>query len=181
MSKPTNIILIGFMGSGKTSIAKKLKKVSGFDLLDTDKAIIQETQKTISTLFETEGEEAFRDRETTHCKHLQHRTNTIISTGGGTILRAENRALLQKAGWVVYLDTSLAEILKRMANDKVRPLLQVEDRETKIKELKAQREPLYRQTAHFYVDTTGKSVTTIANYIWKQYQHYLGDPHVRRS
>ena len=152
---PRTLVLIGFMGSGKSTIGRKLHEQLGYQLIDTD-ALIEERQgKTISKIFADQGEAAFRDMETALLEELVAHppANRIVSTGGGIILREENRKLLQQLGFVVWLKAPAAEILERTKRNNDRPLLQTEDPEAAIKAMMSERGPLYTETAHLELDT----------------------------
>ncbi len=163
-----NIVLIGMMGSGKTSIANELELIYGLDFVDTDDLIVKKQGMTINEIFASQGEEAFRDMETALIRDdLTKLTNTVISCGGGMPLRAENRELLRQVGTVIWLHTSVDEILKRIKGDKTRPLLNCEDPEARLRDLMDERSPLYRDCANFSVFTDGKYPERIAQEIIK--------------
>lgn len=139
------------MGSGKTTVGKKLAGILNKDFVDTDQELIRRTGVTISHIFEVEGEEGFRDRESRLLKELCERGNAVISTGGGIVVRADNRATMRKAGTVVYLDIPMNTLWKRLRDCHNRPLLQVENPRQRVEELRQQREPLYLEMADFSV------------------------------
>lgn len=143
-----NIVLIGFMGSGKTTIGKCFADRYQYTFLDTDEYIEQKAGMSIKDIFNTYGEEYFRTLETNCLKELIHTAkSSIISTGGGIPLREENQALLQQLGYVVYLKISKEVVLKRLAGDTKRPLLQGENVELKVEALLQQRDPIYSRVA----------------------------------
>ena len=153
-----NIILMGFMGAGKTTIGKKLSKALNWEFIDTDAYIEEEQRRKISDIFAEDGEMAFRDMETDLLKRLQNGENQfVLSIGGGMPVREENRALLRNLGMVVYLKTSKEEIIRRVSGDKNRPLLQGGDLEEKVTNLMNARECIYIETAHVEIVTDGKT------------------------
>lgn len=152
-----NIVLMGFMGAGKTTVGRKLAKTLSWEFIDTDEWIEKEQGKKISDIFAESGETAFRDMETELLKTLQERDgHFVLSIGGGMPVRKENRALLQSLGTVVYLKTSKEEIIKRVSGGKNRPLLQGGTLEEKVTALMNARESIYKETAQVEVVTDGK-------------------------
>lgn len=152
-----SIILIGFMGSGKTTAGIKLSYKLKRPFLDTDKLIEKREKRSISDIFAAEGEEYFRRAETEVLRELVKSSSCqIISVGGGTPLRAENRELLRRLGTVVYLKVSAETVYKRLKGDATRPLLQGADPMGKIKSLLASRERLYEEAADITIVNDGK-------------------------
>ncbi len=152
-----NIILIGFMGCGKTTVGVKLSYRLRRTVVDTDKEIEKEEKRAISDIFATDGEEYFRDRETACLrKMLGSMNNQIISVGGGLPLREENRALLRKLGQVFYLRARPETIYERVKHDTTRPLLQGPDPQEKIRALLAKRDGAYTEAADVIVDVDDK-------------------------
>ncbi len=161
-----NIILTGFMGSGKTSVgiclSYRLRKI----LLDTDKEIERRQGKTVSDIFAQDGEEAFRRMETEYIKELLNATESrIVSMGGGMPVREENRTLLKKLGTVIYLEASPETVYERLKEDTTRPLLQNGDAEKKITGLLAKRQDFYKSGADMIIRTDDKSIDEIAEEI----------------
>lgn len=154
-----SIYLIGFMGSGKTTIGKALSFSLNVPVIDSDEEISRLEGKTITDIFNDEGEAAFRLLEAECLRNLPVE-NSIITTGGGIILREENRKWMRDNGVVVFLDASPYEILKRLEGDMTRPLL-IGDKETKVGKVLGERLTLYVDTANIIIDTTGKSVEVI--------------------
>ncbi len=154
---PENIVLIGFMGCGKSTIGRELQQRLGYPLVDMDQVIEQRAGKPITAIFADDGEAAFREMETAVLSELVGcaTPRRIISTGGGVVGREENRALLKGLGYVVWLDAPVPVILERTAKSRIRPLLHADDPAAEIRRLMAQREPLYRETAHLKLDTSG--------------------------
>lgn len=151
-----NYILIGFMGAGKTSIGKLLAKKTGKTFMDTDEMIVKQMNLTINEIFSVYGEEYFRNLETNLVKVLSESTkDAVISVGGGLPLREENREYLKKMGTVVYLSVNEATVMKRLKNDKTRPLLKgtKEEVKEKISTLMGSRRAYYEDGAHLILKT----------------------------
>lgn len=167
-----NIILIGFMGCGKTTVGIRLSYRIRKVLEDTDKRIEREQGRTISEIFEAEGEPYFRDLETKLLQKLiQEKYQRVISTGGGLPVREENRKLLRELGTVIYLRIKPETVYQRLKNDKTRPLLQCEDPLAKIRELMEQRMPLYEEAAHIVIDVDDKDMETVLTSITDSLEH----------
>lgn len=161
-----NVILIGFMGCGKTTVGLKLSYRLRRSIIDTDKEIEREEKRTISEIFATDGEPYFRDRETACLQKLTESTNNqIISVGGGLPMREENRRLLHELGQVFYLCAKGETIYERVKDDTTRPLLQVEDPLAKIETLLQERDPYYRAAADVVIAVDGKSFEEILSEI----------------
>lgn len=159
-----NIVLTGFMGTGKTAVSKELSRLTGFATVDVDTEIEKSAGMPITDIFKQFGEPHFRQMETDEIKKVSERENVIISTGGGAVLRQENINALRAGGLVVCLTASPETILKRTGDNNERPLLQVEDPIGKIKELLDFRKPYYEK-ADILVDTEGKSPRQVAEEI----------------
>ena len=161
-----NVILIGFMGCGKTTVGLKLSYRLRRTITDTDKEIEREEKRTISDIFASDGEAYFRDRETACLKKLLENTaGQIISVGGGLPLREENRELLHELGQVFYLRARAETIYERVKSDTTRPLLQGDDPMAKIRTLLQERDEYYRAAADVIIDVDDKSVEQILNEI----------------
>ena len=160
-----NIILIGPMGSGKTSTGKMLAKEMGYVFLDTDEEVTKRTGVSIAYIFDVEGEEGFRKRECLVLKECLNGNNTVVSTGGGIVLSKENRELLQVRGMVVYLQTSIRTQVKRTASTNNRPLLQNKDPEETLEKLMLTRAPLYEEIADITIMTDNKSLQEMSKEI----------------
>lgn len=159
-----NVVLIGFMGSGKTTFGKALADKSGMEFLDTDAYIEQQAGKSISDIFAEDGEEAFRKLETDVLMHLRDTVkNTVLATGGGMPLRIENARLLKEIGKVCYLTAAPQVIYERVKNDTGRPLLQGEDPYGRICNLMKERKPLYERAADTIIDTNSNDLEVILN------------------
>lgn len=148
-----NIFLIGPMGAGKSTIGKLLAKSLGREFWDSDKEIERRTGVTIPMIFDYEGEAGFRKRESETLARLTEHESAIIATGGGAVLLPENRELLRRRGFVVYLRCSVDKQLERTQKDSNRPLLQTEDPRQRLEDLFSERDPLYTETADLTVDT----------------------------
>ena len=160
-----NIILIGPMGSGKTSTGKMLAKEMGYVFLDTDEEVTKRTGVSVAYIFDVEGEEGFRKRECLALKECLNDNNTVLSTGGGIVLSKENRDLLQDRGKVVYLQTSIRFQVKRTASTNNRPLLQNKDPEETLEKLMLTRAPLYEEIADITIMTDNKSLQEMSKEI----------------
>ena len=147
MSKADNIILVGPMGVGKSTIGKKLAKRLGKKFFDSDKEIEKKTGATIRLIFDLEGERGFRERESRLIDELTLENDIVLATGGGAVLAAANRDTLSSRGIVVFLMASPELLLKRTAHDQSRPLLETNDRMGKIKSILNERQPLYAEVA----------------------------------
>jgi shikimate kinase len=161
---PKNIVLIGFMGCGKSTVGRELQQRLGYPLVDMDQAIEEQAGKPITAIFADDGEPAFRDMETALLRELNDPSapRRIISTGGGVVGREENRKLLKDLGYVVWLRAPTSVILERTTKNRSRPLLHTEDPAAKIEALMAERGPLYQETAHLKLDTAGLRCDEVA-------------------
>jgi len=162
------IALIGLPGGGKSTIGRQLARRLGVDFADSDHLIEQRLGESIRTFFERASEAAFRDVEQAVIAEALSQRRGVLATGGGVVLRPENRAALHAHATVVYLRSTPEELARRLRNDTKRPLLQVGNPLAKLRELHAARDPLYRETAHFVVDTGRPSMSTLVNMILMQ-------------
>ncbi len=159
-----NIILTGFMGTGKSSVGKMLAKETGYLYCDLDAMIVEQIGMTINEIFAIHGEAFFRDLEADAVKQVSSAARLVVATGGGAVIREENRALLRKSGVVVNLEASLEEIYNRLSNDSERPLFNDRKSPGKLAELLEQREPYYAD-ADIRIDTTGRKVEDVVQEI----------------
>ena len=162
------ISLIGLPGSGKSTVGRQLARRLQLPFVDSDQAIEARLGCPIREFFEREGEARFRDIEAEVIDGLSQQGAGVLSTGGGAVLRPENRERLRARGRVIYLKSHPEELIRRLRHDTNRPLLQVADPMAKLRELFATRDPLYRQTAHFVIETGRPSVATLVNMIVMQ-------------
>jgi shikimate kinase len=161
-----SIVLIGFMGSGKTTLGKWIAENQGYIFVDTDELIETEEGRTINEIFATDGEEYFRNLETEVIGRLaEDDRKLVISVGGGLPVRDENRKLMRRAGRVVYLNTGVDELERRLKGDTTRPLLAGSDLRKKITDLMEKRERLYLDAADVVVDTENRTFEEIYHLI----------------
>lgn len=160
--------LIGLPGSGKSTVGRQLARRLQLPFVDSDHAIESRLGCPIRQYFEREGEDSFRDVEVNVIDDLTQAGLGVLSTGGGAVLREENRRHLHERGQVVYLKSSPDELFRRLRHDRNRPLLQVADPLARLRDLYAIRDPLYRETAHFTIETGRPSVATLVNMIVMQ-------------
>ena len=164
----TNIVLVGPMGVGKTSVGRRLALALERNFFDSDFEIVTRTGVSIDYIFDIEGEEGFRLREMKMLKNLCAIPNVVIATGGGVVIKAENRKLLKQSSFVVYLSASIEYLLKHTENSKKRPLLERSgDREQTIRDLVDAREGFYQEVADLVINTNGKKPYSVVNDIKK--------------
>ena len=161
----TNIILIGFMGTGKSAISRRLNKLTGMKEVDTDAMIVEREGMSIPEIFDKKGEDAFRNMETELLRELKNKKNLIISCGGGMALRDENSAIMKEVGTVVWLKATPQTILKRVEHDDNRPLLRGNKNVEFIGNLLDQRSPKYEAASHFSVTTDNRTIQAISEEI----------------
>lgn len=161
----SNIYLIGPMGSGKTTIGRRVAKRLKMEFLDCDRNLEKQTGASVNLIFDVEGESGFRNRESRMLKVLTSRHNILLATGGGTVLEQQNRELLKRTGLVVYLQTPVRLQLYRLRQDRTRPLLQKGDREQKLTQLAADRNPLYEELADLVFPACKDGLETAAHYL----------------
>ncbi len=162
MSGPRRVFLVGPMGAGKTTIGRQLAQLLHLEFLDSDQAIEARAGADIPWIFDVEGEAGFREREARIIEQLTQLNGIVLATGGGAILRPENRAALAARGSVVYLHATIRQQLERTSKDKNRPLLQVADPGGRLRELMEERDPLYREIADHIIETDGHSARAVA-------------------
>ncbi len=162
-----NIILIGAMGAGKSTVGRRLAKQIGAQFYDSDKVIEEKTGVDIPTVFEYEGEDGFRLREEKIIEELCLLNNIVIATGGGAVLSEKTRKLLSSTGIVFYLKASVDTLLSRTRGDSNRPLLKVSNKRQALAKLLEQREPLYQQLADHVVTTDQHTTSWAVNQVLK--------------
>ena len=165
MSEHRSIVLIGFMGTGKSSVGRRLEQAIGCRRFDTDQMITKALGMPIEQIFSELGEARFRDEESAVLQRLAGETRAIIVTGGGVVLRPENVARLRALGTVVCLTADLPTLLARLARRSDRPLLRTENRAETVRTLLSEREPIYREAAELTIDTTSLSHDEVAQSI----------------
>lgn len=156
------------MGAGKTTIGRSLAKRLDLDFFDTDKAIESRTGVSIPTIFEIEGEDGFRKRESQIIAELAAQPGRVVATGGGAVLRPENRVNMRASGFVIYLNVPPQTLWERTRHDRNRPLLQVADPLLKLTELFSIRDPLYRDVASLIVDGSRMSPQGVLQFLIKE-------------
>lgn len=165
MTKRSNIILVGPMGAGKTTVGRRLADARGMEFVDSDHVVEARTGVNIAFIFEKEGEAGFRKREHAAIADLTQRSNLVLATGGGAIMDPANRSLLSARGFVVYLHASVEHQIARTERTDNRPLLQVGDRRDTLQRLFLIRDPLYREIADLVVPTDGRNARSLAREI----------------
>ena len=156
-----NIFLVGMMGAGKTTLGKALARRMRLEFIDTDKMLVDRTGVPVAMIFEIEGEEGFRQRESAIIAELSEGSDRVIATGGGAILSEANRQVMRRRGTVVYLRAHLEHLWERTRHDASRPLLATPDPRATLAKLLEDRDPLYRETAHIVVDSGSQSATSL--------------------
>ncbi len=160
-----NIVLVGFMGCGKSTIGKKLARLTEYRFIDMDKEIEAQAGMRISEIFEKYGEDCFREKEAMLCEELSESGGCIIATGGGVIKSTKNMELLKKNGTVIYIKASPEHIYHNVKYDNTRPLLAVGDKKRRISELLEERKPLYEERSDITADITGKTAAEAAEVV----------------
>lgn len=159
------IALIGLPGSGKSTVGRQLSRRLRLPFFDSDQVIERQLSCSIRDYFEREGEERFRDVEQSVLDELTRNGEGVLSTGGGAVLRPANRRHLRDRSQVIYLNSSADHLFRRLRHDVSRPLLQVADPLGRLRDLHAARDPLYRETAHFIIETGRPSVSALVGMI----------------
>jgi shikimate kinase len=163
-----SIALVGLPGSGKSTVGRQLALRLGLPFRDSDHEIESRIGCTIREFFEREGEPAFRDIEEDVIRDLTGGSAGVLATGGGAVLRATNRDRLHRSAHVIYLRATPDDLYRRLRQDTQRPLLQVEDPLQRLRGLYDERDPLYRETAHYTIETGRPSVSTLVNMVLMQ-------------
>lgn len=160
-----NIFLVGPMGAGKSTVGRQLAEALAFEFKDSDQEIQRRTGVDIPTIFEYEGEEGFRNRERQVIDELSQQSGIVLATGGGAVVRADNRQDLTSRGLAIYLHCSPEQQYSRTSRDRNRPLLHTEDPLARLRELMEERDPLYRQVADFVVSTERRGTSSVVKEI----------------
>jgi shikimate kinase len=159
----SNIFLVGMMGAGKTTVGRALAARTKRAFVDTDRVLVERTGVPVATVFEIEGEEGFRRRETSVLEEVCEEDGRVVATGGGIVLAEVNRRLMREHGTVVYLRARVESLWERTRQDASRPLLATPNPKARLAELLKEREPLYREVAHVIVDSGPQSASTLVN------------------
>jgi len=178
MDGDKNIILVGLMGAGKTTIGKRLAHVLGLEFVDSDHEIERRTGADIPWIFDIEGEEGFRRRERDVIAEICQRSGVVLATGGGAVLDETNRRNMHSSGTVVYLRASVDQIYRRISRSTHRPLLRCEDPKQRLRELLKVRDPLYREVAHHVIITDQHSVPHMVRQILRHIRPASGKSRV---
>lgn len=165
MDKPKQIVLIGPMGAGKSTIGRLLAANLHLPFQDSDRIIEERAGADIPWIFDVEGEEGFRTRETAVLRDLLQESSMVLATGGGIVIRPENRQLLREVGTVFYLTASINQLVDRTSKDRKRPLLQVDNPRQKIIDLVNLRDPMYREVADHIINTERRSPRAVVQEI----------------
>lgn len=168
----SNIVLIGMMGAGKSTIGRKLALRLGHPFIDTDHALEEWTGKTITDLFCHLGEAGFREQEAELIRKIAQSEQTVIATGGGAVLRPENVTVLKERGWVILLTASPEVLMDRLRGSKTRPLLQGIDPAQRLNDLLEERLPIYREVADWEVITDGLTPDGVVDRVEKKIREY---------
>ena len=163
-----NVFLVGMMGAGKTSVAKLLARQLRKEFVDSDQEIERRTGVRVAVIFDIEGEAGFRAREASVMRELTARRGIVLATGGGAVLREDNRRALSENGVVVYLRATVDELWHRTRQDKSRPLLRAADPHAKLTEIYRDRDPLYREVADLIVDTGSQSMKNLVQRLQRE-------------
>lgn len=172
MTAPDRVFLVGPMGAGKTAVGRKLAAMLDYRFYDTDHYVEEKTGVPIDFIFEKEGEAGFRQRECDAIDELTRHPGAVLATGGGAVLSEDNRRHLSERGFVVYLNTSVAQQYERTRMSQHRPLLHTDDPQQKLEELLEQRGPLYEAIANLRICTDRRYVRSVAREI---YRHIRAD------
>ena len=165
---PLTLALVGMPGSGKSTVGRHLARHLGLRFVDTDAVLERHLGMSVRSFFELHGEEAFRDEEQAVVEGVSAEGPSVIATGGGTVLRAANREALRARCQVFYLRSTPEELFRRLRHDTQRPLLQVADPQKRLRDLFRDRDPLYRQAAHYTVESARPSVPGLVNMVLMQ-------------
>lgn len=163
--RATNIYFIGPMGAGKTTIGRRVARELGLRFIDLDRRIETQTGASVELVFEIEGEAGFRKRETRALQQVSRKKGILLATGGGVILSRRNRKILRSTGFVVHLQTTVDQQIKRLKRDRQRPLLRAPNRRQRLEEMAQTRNPLYAELADLEVTTGNRTLNVAATQI----------------
>lgn len=166
------IFLVGMMGAGKTTIGRHLARALGCEFVDLDHELEARCGVRVALIFDIEGEQGFRKRETALLEECSRRRGIVLATGGGAVLAEQNRSYLKERGTVVYLRATADELYRRVARDRNRPLLQTADPRARLESLLAQREPLYEEVAHIIFETGAMPVSQVLRHLVASLQEH---------
>lgn len=155
------------MGAGKTTVGRNIARRLKMEFFDSDREVENLCGVSIPTIFEYEGEQGFRDRETKVIDELSQRSSILLATGGGSILREENRRLLSQRGTVIYLHVNLKEQFSRISNDKNRPLLQTANPKETLRKMMLERAPIYESVADYRVNSNGRNMRNVVDQVMR--------------
>ncbi len=175
MPRDTNVVLIGFMGSGKSSIGRRVARRLGYTFYDTDRLVTERTGLPVAQIFKRLGEAQFRTLEREALASLAHLTRAVVATGGGIVLDPANRDALRALGCVGWLVASEEVTFERVSRNQRRPLLHTENPRAVIAQLLAERETLYKETSHFRIDTTLRSQSQTVSLVISELRHFGED------
>ena len=176
-----NLVLVGMMGSGKTTIGRTLARHLNKNFIDSDEEIVKRTGVTIPHIFDIEGEEGFRQRESNVIKELIAGENIVLATGGGAVINEMNRELLQANGIVIYLRASVQDLWMRTRHDRNRPLLQTKDPQQKLRELFEQRDPLYSNMSDIVIQSGKQSANSLTLHLIEKIAKYNTNAGMRQE
>jgi shikimate kinase len=170
-----NIFLVGMMGSGKTTLGRALAQRLRVPFIDTDRVLVERCGVPVTTIFEIEGEDGFRRRESAVLAELAGADEQVVATGGGAVLSADNRSVMRSAGTVIYLRARIDHLWERTRHDTSRPLLATPDPRATLERILEARDPLYREVAHIVVDTGTQSANTLVARVLSALRRHQGE------
>lgn len=171
---PTNVVMVGMMGCGKSAIGRKLADSLKLSFVDTDALIVEEAGRSIPEIFADESETGFRRRERRVLTQLQDVRDHVIATGGGIVVSAENRALLRSLGYVAWLTASIETLLFRVSQNRERPLMRTEDPRGRLVDLLEQRKGSYKEVADIVVDTSDLTMCETVHGLVESINYHFG-------
>lgn len=170
-----NLFLIGPMGSGKTTLGRRLAPLLGLEFIDLDEQLELRCGVEVSVIFEIEGEAGFREREHAMLAEVASQRGHLVATGGGSVLRADNRALIRSSGLVVWLNTSVDQQIRRLERDKRRPLLAAPDRRSRLEAMAAERNPIYAELADLEFESRNLPLPRMTRALEKAVRGHLAE------